>query len=99
MNGFAAVALLLFVVIAGVACVFVIATGVPQTAFVDSSGNTTSAQANASRTIVQNGTAPVVGIVGSGVAVILVIVLIIILVSGIMLANKKTGYYSHSRYR
>jgi hypothetical protein len=98
-NGFAAVALLLFVVIAGVACVFVIATGVPQTAFVDSTGNTTSAQANASRSIVQNGTAPVVGVVGSGLAIILVVVLIIILVAGILMAHKSTGYYSHSRYR
>lgn len=97
MNGFGAVALLMFVVIAGVACVFVIAAGVSQTPFVDSSGNTTSNQTNASQRVVANGTAPVTGVIGGGMVIILAIVLIAILVGGILVATKGGGY-SSSRY-
>ena len=99
MNGVGAIVLLMFVLIAGVACVYVIATGVPQTAFVDSNGNTTSEQANSSRVIVQNGTAPVVGVIGGGLAILMVILLIITIVTGILVFSSRTSYYSHSRYR
>lgn len=97
---FGELALIMLCAVGAVLCVYVIAAGTSSTAFVDSQGNTTSAQSNASRLVVGNGTAPVSGAVGGGLVVIIAVLLVIFVVGGIAVyASKTTHSNFRSRYR
>jgi archaellum biogenesis protein FlaJ (TadC family) len=94
---FGALALIMICAIGAVMCVYVIAAGLPSTAFVDSQGNTTSEQTNISRSVVGNGTAPIGGAVGGGIILIVAVLIVAAVVGGIILAMPK--HNSYSRYR
>jgi len=91
---FGALALIMICAIGAVGCVYVIAVATPSTAFVDSQGNTTSQQVNASRLTVANGTAPIGGAVGGGIILIVAVLIIAAVAGGIILAMPKHNTYS-----
>lgn len=97
---FGVLAMMMFVVVAAVMGIFVIAGGNARTPFVDSAGNTTGAQANASQNIINNGTATVIAPIGGGFVLIVAVLLIVFIVGGLIaVAPRWHGGNYQSRYR
>lgn len=89
--------MMMFVLIAAIVGMFYIAGNIGTTPYVDTSGNTTNANTNASQQMMGNvtGVAPTVG---TGIVIILAVIFVSLAAGAVYIAATKKGGYNSSRY-